>query len=71
MQALRVLSGELGNLTNYWRDKLVRAASLIEATIDFADEEVPVDVSDEVIDIIVKLEILLLKKSMVASLRNA
>ena len=52
MQALRVLSGELGNLTNYWRDKLVRAASLIEATIDFADEEVPVDVSDEVIDII-------------------
>ena len=52
MQALRVLSGELGNLTNYWREKLVRAASLIEATIDFADEEVPVDVSDEVIDII-------------------
>jgi tRNA modification GTPase len=40
MQALRILSGELGNLTNYWRDKLVRAASLIEATIDFADEEV-------------------------------
>jgi tRNA modification GTPase len=54
-QALRVLSGELGNLTNYWRDKLVRAASLIEATIDFADEEVPVDVSDEVIDIIVEI----------------
>jgi tRNA modification GTPase len=52
MQALRVLSGELGNLTKYWRDKLVRASSLIEATIDFADEEVPVDVSDEVIDII-------------------
>ena len=52
MQALRVLSGELGNLTSYWRDKLVRAASLIEATIDFADEEVPVDVSGEVIDII-------------------
>jgi len=55
MQALRVLSGELGNLTNYWRDKLVRAASLIEATIDFADEEVPVDVSDEVIDIIIEI----------------
>jgi tRNA modification GTPase len=54
MQALRVLSGELGTLTNYWRDKLVRAASLIEATIDFADEEVPVDVTGEVIDIINK-----------------
>ena len=55
MQALRVLSGELGNLTNYWRDKLVRAASLIEATIDFADEEVPMDVTGEVIDIINKI----------------
>ena len=55
IQALRVLSGELGNLTNYWRDKLVRAASLIEATIDFADEEVPVDVTGEVIDIINKI----------------
>ena len=55
MQALRVLSGELGNLTNYWREKLVRAASLIEATIDFADEDVPVDVSDEVIDIIAEI----------------
>ena len=54
-QALRVLSGELGNLTNYWREKLVRAASLIEATIDFADEDVPVDVSDEVIDIICEI----------------
>ena len=57
MQALRVLSGELGNLTSYWRDKLVRAASLIEATIDFADEEVPVDVSDEVIDIIEEIRV--------------
>ena len=55
MQALRILSGELGKLTNYWRDKLVRAASLIEATIDFADEEVPVDVTGEVIDIIIKI----------------
>ena len=55
MQALRVLSGELGNLTNYWRDKLVRAASLIEATIDFADEEVPMDVTGEAIDIINKI----------------
>ena len=55
IQALRVLSGELGTLTNYWRDKLVRAASLIEATIDFADEEVPMDVTGEVIDIINKI----------------
>lgn len=47
-QALRVLSGELGRRVGEWRTALIRAASLLEATIDFADEDVPVDVSDEV-----------------------
>jgi tRNA modification GTPase len=47
-QAFRVLSGELGNRVETWRSKLIRAASLLEATIDFADEEVPVDVTPEV-----------------------
>jgi tRNA modification GTPase len=47
-QALRVLSGDLGTRVGAWRSKLIRAAALLEATIDFADEEVPVDVSDEV-----------------------
>lgn len=47
-QALRVLSGDLGTLAEGWRAKLLRAAALLEATIDFADEEVPVDVSPEV-----------------------
>ncbi|MFY0595099.1 MAG: tRNA uridine-5-carboxymethylaminomethyl(34) synthesis GTPase MnmE [Cognatishimia sp.] len=47
-QALRVLSGDLGNLAEKWRVDLIRAAALIEATIDFADEEVPVDVTPEV-----------------------
>lgn len=47
-QALRVLSGDLGKLVETWRADLVRAAALLEATIDFADEEVPVDVSPEV-----------------------
>ncbi|WP_283638292.1 tRNA uridine-5-carboxymethylaminomethyl(34) synthesis GTPase MnmE [Marinovum algicola] len=47
-QALRVLSGDLGKLVARWREDLVRAAALLEATIDFADEEVPVDVSPEV-----------------------
>lgn len=47
-QALRVLSGDLGDLAGGWRDKLIRAAALLEATIDFADEEVPVDVTPEV-----------------------
>lgn len=47
-QALRVLSGDLGERADSWRRDLIRAAALIEATIDFADEEVPVDVSPEV-----------------------
>lgn len=51
-QALRVLSGALGDKTSHWRKDLVRATALLEATIDFADEEVPVDVSPEVLDLI-------------------
>lgn len=47
-QALRVLSGDLGDRAEGWRRDLIRAAALIEATIDFADEDVPVDVSPEV-----------------------
>lgn len=47
-QAMRVLSGDLGQKAEAWRRSLIRAAALLEATIDFADEEVPVDVSPEV-----------------------
>jgi tRNA modification GTPase len=47
-QALRVLSGHLGQRVDEWREKLIRAAALLEVTIDFADEDVPVDVSSEV-----------------------
>lgn len=51
-QALRVVSGELGTLVENWRAHLIRAAALIEATIDFADEDVPVDVSPEVMELL-------------------
>lgn len=51
-QALRVLSGALGDKAEGWRRDLIRAAALLEATIDFADEDVPVDVSPEVLDLI-------------------
>jgi tRNA modification GTPase len=47
-QALRVLEGAVGRKAEGWRRALVRAAALIEATIDFADEDVPVDVTPEV-----------------------
>lgn len=48
-QALRVLSGALGAKAEGWRAKLIRAAALLEASIDFADEEVPADVTPEVL----------------------
>ncbi len=47
-QALRVFAGDLGQLADAWRVKLIRAGALIEATIDFVDEDVPVDVTPEV-----------------------
>lgn len=51
-QALRVLSGAIGARAEGWRSRLIRAAALIEATIDFADEDVPVDVTPEVLSLI-------------------
>jgi tRNA modification GTPase len=50
-QAVRVLSGHIGQRVEAWRGRLLRAAALIEATIDFVDEDVPVDVTPEVREI--------------------
>lgn len=47
-QALRVLSGAVGRRAEVWRGALIRAAALLEATIDFADDDVPLDVMPEV-----------------------
>ena len=47
-QALR----DLGKVAEGWRRDLIRAAALLEATIDFADEEVPVDVTPEVTELL-------------------
>ena len=55
-QAFRVLSGALGDKAELWRTDLIRAAALLEATIDFADEDVPVDVSPEVLELLGRVE---------------
>lgn len=55
-QAQVVLAGGLGQLAERWRQDLIRAASLIEVTIDFADEEVPVDVTPEVAELLSGVE---------------
>jgi tRNA modification GTPase len=52
-QALRVLSGAIGDKAAQWRQRLVRAAALVAAVIDFSDEDdAPDDVTSEVSDII-------------------
>ena len=51
-QAVRVFNGALGELASGWRAKLLRAAALLEATIDFVDEDVPVDVYPEVRELV-------------------
>lgn len=55
-QALRVFSGELGQRAEEWRRKLIRATALLEATIDFADEEVPIDTRPEVKELITDVQ---------------
>jgi len=54
-QAMRLLSGSLGRKAAQWRQDLVKALALVEATIDFADEEVPEDVSTEAIALVEKV----------------
>lgn len=48
-QALKVMRGSLSAKCEAWRAGLLRAVALLEVTIDFADEEVPVDVGPEVL----------------------
>lgn len=51
-QALAVLAGALGERVEPWRADLVHAAALVEAMIDFADEELPQGLLDEVAQLV-------------------
>ncbi len=62
-QAIRVLAGDLGRTAEVWRSDLIRAASLLEATIDFADEDVPVDVTPEVLDLLNRSQVAISKEA--------
>jgi tRNA modification GTPase len=42
-QALRLMQGGLSRLAERWRTAIVRALALVEAEIDFADEDLPGD----------------------------
>jgi tRNA modification GTPase len=49
--AMGLMQGRLRQMADRWRNSLVRAAALIEATIDFVEEDVPVDVVPEVMEL--------------------
>lgn len=54
--AIRSMDGALSSKVQEWRKDLIRAVSLIEATIDFADEDIPTDVTPEVLGLINKTQ---------------
>lgn len=51
-QALRQMDGRLSELYDGWREKLLKSMALLEADIDFADEEIPDDVTKNVAPIV-------------------
>ncbi|VDS07770.1 tRNA modification GTPase MnmE [Paracoccus haematequi] len=50
--ALRLSNGELARKADGWRSLLIRAGALVESSVDFADEDVPENVPQEVFDLL-------------------
>lgn len=45
-QAMKMLDGSAGRLVDQWREDLLEALAMLEASMDFADEEIPDDLSE-------------------------
>jgi len=54
-QATRQLCGELGAMYDRWRQRLLRAIAFLEAKIDFADEDLPTGIDENVATEIVQI----------------
>ena len=54
-QALAQLGGALGRAQQIWRSRLVEALAVLEAAVDFPDEEVPADVADQAAPVLTEL----------------
>ena len=66
----RVLDGSFGDAGEAWRGDLLRAAALLEASIDFSDEEIPEDLYVEVAGLVSQTQVsigAILERSTVAS----
>ncbi len=64
-QALRQMEGELGRLYQGWAERLKRRLAFIEAEIDFADEELPPEITAQRLD-----DLRLLEKEITAHLND-
>lgn len=53
--AAKTAGGELGRKAEAWRGLLIRAGALVESSVDFADEDVPDDVPEEVFALLARL----------------
>ncbi len=51
-QAMQVLDGHFSEAGRIWKEKLLRAVALLEASIDFSDDEIPADLHIEVRSIV-------------------
>lgn len=47
-QALALMEGQLSELVSHWRERLVRSLALLEASIDFSDDDIPSDLASVV-----------------------
>lgn len=65
-QALAVMSGSLGKRVQDWRRGLIQAQALLEATIDFSDEDIPDGLIDTVAGLIADV-----RDKLAAELRGA
>ena len=54
--AIRQLSGNLKNLYSSWREDLVKTLSFLEAYIDFPDEEIPENLSEQILNTVFKVK---------------
>lgn len=51
-QAMQMLDGHFSEAGRIWKEKLLRAVALLEASIDFSDDEIPADLHIEVRSIV-------------------
>lgn len=55
-QAIRQMEGNLANIYDNWKNSLIRLLALLEAFLDFPEEDIPADIMDEVNEGVDKLK---------------